>query len=51
MKRTYEAPAIQCHQKLVDVTGSFGSGSGSTDGGSKFWKEGKEWYKEGKDGW
>ncbi len=51
MKKTYEAPAIVRHDKLVDITGSFGSGSGSDGGSSKFWKEGKEWYKEGKDGW
>jgi len=51
MKLQYESPAIKCHDKLVDITGSFGSGCGSSESTSKFWKEGKEWYKEGKDGW
>lgn len=55
-KQTYEQPLLTRHEKLLDITGSFGSGKGkesteTQDGTSKFSKEGKEWYKEGKDGW
>lgn len=54
-KERYEQPLLVHHDKLTDITGSFGSGKGKetteSSGTSKSWKEGKEWYKEGKDGW
>lgn len=54
-KERYEQPLLTQHEKLLDITGSFGSGKGkdTKDGPdiSKSSKESKEWYKEGKDGW
>ena len=54
MKEQYEQPLITAHEKLVDITGSFGSGKGKETkeaSDAKYSKEGKEWYKESKDGW
>lgn len=56
MKQQYEQPLLTRHEKLVDITGSFGSGKGQEKGSdktgeSKYSKEGKETYKETKEGW
>ena len=56
MKEKYEQPLLTRHEKLLDITGNFGSGKGkesSESGDSKrFHKESKEWFKETKDdGW
>ena len=54
MKQQYEQPLLTRHEKLVDITGSFGSGKGKDTKEtreSKYTKETKEGSKETKEGW